>query len=145
MGKSKRMKKWGGTVDANAVPPGTYDAATIGVVPNAPDPNTSTSTTVNPPSKGIWDTFTSYIPGVGSSSIDDKLKANEAERIRLEQEKAAEKQKRKEKSEECDAALKAIDTEIAALPPAAPQGGGRRRKRSHKKRSRRSKRSRRHL
>ena len=126
MGKSKRMKKWGGTVDANAVPPGTYDAATIGVVPNAPDPNTSTSTTVNPPSKGIWDTFTSYIPGVGSSSIDDL------------------KQKRKEKSEECDAALKAIDTEIAALPPAAPQGGGRRRKRSHKKRSRRSKRSRRH-
>ena len=118
MGKSKRMKKWGGTVDANAVPPGTYDAATIGVVPNAPDPNTSTSTTVNPPSKGIWDTFTSYIPGVGSSSIDDKLKANEAERIRLEQEKAAESQ--------------------------TSQGGGRRRKRSHKKRSRRSKRSRRH-
>ena len=69
MGKSKRMKKWGGTVDANAVPPGTYGAATIGVVPNAP--NTSTSTTVDPPSKGIWDTFTSYIPGVSSSSIVD--------------------------------------------------------------------------
>ena len=126
MGKSKRMKKWGGAVppgnygDPNAVPPGTYGAATIGVVPNAPDPNTSNvlNNTVDPPSKGIWDTFTSYIPGVGSSSIDDKLKANEAERIRLEQEKAAESQ--------------------------TSQGGGRRRKRSHKKRSRRSKRSRRH-
>ena len=109
------MKKWGGANDPNAVPPGNYG-----------DPNASTTVSpvptpvapVDPPSKGIWDTFTSYIPGVGSSSIDDKLKANEAERIRLEQEKAAESQ--------------------------TSQGGGRRRKRSHKKRSRRSKRSRRH-
>lgn len=149
MGKSKKIKKWGGANDPNDpnasdVPPGTYDAANIGVNPNAPG-STSTTTTVNKDAdanakRGFFsdavDSLSDKINSLNpfaSTSVDDL------------------KKKREDKSTECDAALKAIDAEIAAATglPVTKQQGGRRRKRSHKKRShkkrsRRSKRSRRH-
>lgn len=131
MGKSKRMKKWGGAYDPNAVP---SDPNSYGVAQNAYGPNSSTSTTTTTTvapapaqEKGLVDSALSFI-GFGSSTkeeklaeIDNKLKTNEVEHTKLEQERAA----------------------------AAAQQGGRRhkrshKKRSHKKRSRRSKRSRRH-
>jgi hypothetical protein len=119
MGKSKRMKKWGGAYDPNAVPPGNYGANPQPIqqgqvpiqqsqVPGQVPGQVPIQEEKNIVSKG-WDSVTSLF-GFGS---------------------------------ETPATAPVIDP-ATGLPVTGQAAGGRRRKRSHKKRSRRSKKSRRH-